>query len=422
MGIVLYLIMKILTSIPISLLYIIIYAITVKAETGVDSLAALRSQKVLDSLRIELRRIDRELESGTAKEKGVLRELDASERRLALLEGLVRDQKRQMRSVQDSIRSIETEIGPRETELVRLGTHIISLEDHQHQLSFILAKSMLAERRLSGLAVFDFLLGAESWQELLARRAAIKRLQRTVSLSMDDLTASVSTLRETEDAIFVSTQSLRERKLQLETSRKKSRELASDLENDIKNLENGKRELQSKLGRLRKDRKFLEQHRHDIAASQTQIEAMIEKVIRGEPIAGASILLLKGALPWPIIGRVVSKFGMMKNRELATVTENPGIDISAASDAPVTSIAEGVVSSVTWLRGFGNVCIAEHPGSFYTVYAKLGQVIVQPGDPLRNGTVIGYPGFDTVADEYRIHFELWSGKEKQNPLDWLRQR
>jgi septal ring factor EnvC (AmiA/AmiB activator) len=149
---------------------------------------------------------------------------------------------------------------------------------------------------------------------------------------------------------------------------------------------------------------------------------MIGKMARGEPMSGVALSVLRGSLPWPVIGRLVSRFGIVRNRKLATVTENPGIELAATADAAVSTVAEGRVSSVTWLRGYGNVCIVEHPGSFYTVYAKLGQVVVRPRDELRAGEIIGYPGFDAGSEDYRVHFELWSGKEKKNPIEWLQAR
>jgi septal ring factor EnvC (AmiA/AmiB activator) len=384
--------------------------------------SAAEPQRVLDSLRCELRRIDRDLETGAARERGVLKDLDAGEQRVAISEELVRDQRRQMTALRDSIARIKAEIGPREAELANLGSRIITLEDDQQKLSGALARSLLAERRLSGVAVLDFLLGAESWRELLARRGALKRLEGTVTQSMQTLAASVDTLQETEDVVFASTQTLRERKWQLEAKRRQITDLARDLQGDLNELERGKHELQSRLHKLRQNRKLLEVHRHDVAASQAQIEEMIGKMARGEPMSGVALSVLRGSLPWPVIGRLVSRFGIVRNRKLATVTENPGIELAATADAAVSTVAEGRVSSVTWLRGYGNVCIVEHPGSFYTVYAKLGQVVVRPRDELRAGEIIGYPGFDAGSEDYRVHFELWSGKEKKNPIEWLQAR
>jgi murein DD-endopeptidase MepM/ murein hydrolase activator NlpD len=110
---------------------------------------------------------------------------------------------------------------------------------------------------------------------------------------------------------------------------------------------------------------------------------------------------------------------MIRNRESSTLTENPGIDLTIAVDEPVRAVADGKINSVTWLRGFGNVCIVEHSGSFYTVYAHLGNLSVENGQLLKKGDIVGGPSLDPLSGEYRLHFELWSGKEKKNPREWL---
>ncbi|RPH94336.1 hypothetical protein EHM69_07690 [candidate division KSB1 bacterium] len=373
----------------------------------------------LDSLRRELDRIDRKLESGESREKNVLRDIDASEQRIAIAEELVREQRQQVAGLRDSISRLERQIGPRENELVALGTRILELEDNQNRLSAALARSMLAEHRLRGWTTWEFLLEARSWRELLARRTALKRLQNTVRETKTGLNTAVGTLHETEDTVFLSTQALRERKWSLENSRRRAVEIETDMRADLQKLAIQKNALQIRLKKLRQDRRMLEAHRQEIAASQAQIEEMIGRIAGGQPLSGAPFNLLKGMLPWPVRGRIVEKFGLIRNPRLATITENPGIEISSSPNASVISVADGRVSSVSWLRGFGNVCIIEHAGSFYTVYAKLGQVVVKMNDEVKAGNVLGYPGFNAAADDYRVHFELWSGKEKKNPVEWL---
>jgi murein DD-endopeptidase MepM/ murein hydrolase activator NlpD len=127
-------------------------------------------------------------------------------------------------------------------------------------------------------------------------------------------------------------------------------------------------------------------------------------------------------LPWPVHGDVLSSFGLQRSRAQTGVTDNPGVDIGAASGEEVRCIADGRVSTCTWLRGFGNVVIVEHPGDFFTVYAHLQQLDVGRGDKVRARQVLGTAAHDGVTNTYRIHFELWQGKEKHNPLHWLAQR
>jgi len=128
---------------------------------------------------------------------------------------------------------------------------------------------------------------------------------------------------------------------------------------------------------------------------------------------------LKGKLNWPISkGKVVRKFGESLNPKLKTLTVNYGIDIRASGDVSVKCVAEGVVSAVEWLPGYGTVLIISHKGNYRTVYGHLSEVFVKEGDKIKTGGVIAKVG-ESVEGNI-LHFEVWSGRQNVNPEIWLR--
>lgn len=378
------------------------------------------SERMLDSLRLELQSIDRDLESSRLRESGILDELDGSGRKIALMEGLVRIERERLAVLQDSVRLLSEAVAQRESELARLGAEALDYEDRQGRLAHSFARTLLLDHRMRRYGTLELIFGANSWRELLQRRSVVLRLRAAVVYSLRSLASTVTALHGVEDIVFRQAADLRRgRDLLLERSR-----AAAEAENrcrlDVTALQQQKRLLQQRLRQVLNSRDLLVERRREVTAAQNHIEELIARLARGEPLSGMSLALLKGALPWPVTGRVVESFGLQRNRKLATITDNPGIDIAASENSMVRCVAEGRVSSVTWLRGFGNVCIVEHPGSFYTVYARLGPVSVKPGDALQMGAHIGYPGYDGATEDYRLHFELWAGKEKQNPVAWLK--
>jgi septal ring factor EnvC (AmiA/AmiB activator) len=406
----------------ISVVFIIIYGLSAGWAWAQEP-AATDPRHSLDSLRRELDQIDRQLETGKSREKDALRDVDAASRRMTLLEELVQGQKTQIGVIRDSISILERSISAGESELMRLGGNIQDYQTNQQKLSHSLARSLLAERRLAGWSSLEFLVGARTWRELLIRRSVIGRFQETMRDRLLSLGTAVTTLHTAESAASERSRLLWERKMALEDKRSEALTMERQVQGDIADLARQKKVLQTRVTAFRHDRKALSARREEILAAQARIEEMIGKMMTSaEPLAGLSFGLLKGKLPWPVFGKLMQKFGMVKNKQLSTVTENPGIEISASQTAEVSVVADGKVSSVTWLRGFGNVCIVEHPGAYYTVYAKLGQTSVKAGEVVQSGTIIGYPGYDAAAEDYRVHFELWSGKEKKDPVAWLRTR
>lgn len=132
---------------------------------------------------------------------------------------------------------------------------------------------------------------------------------------------------------------------------------------------------------------------------------------------------MRGRLPLPVDGgwRITNPFGRHSMPELPDVVyDNPGIDAEVAKGTQVKAVAAGKVSGVYKLPGYGNVVIVNH-GDYYTVYGNLASVNVSVGSRLSAGNHIGAAAADPDdAKRGSVHFELWHGREKQDPESWLR--
>lgn len=141
------------------------------------------------------------------------------------------------------------------------------------------------------------------------------------------------------------------------------------------------------------------------------------------PAVAGNFAALRGQLPRPVDGewRITNHFGRHAMPELPDVVyDNPGIDAEVAKGARVKAVAPGKVSGIYKVQGYGTVVIVNH-GDHYTVYGNLDSVSVSVGSQLSAGASIGSAAAD--PDDPRrgsLHFELWKGREKQNPESWLR--
>jgi murein DD-endopeptidase MepM/ murein hydrolase activator NlpD len=130
----------------------------------------------------------------------------------------------------------------------------------------------------------------------------------------------------------------------------------------------------------------------------------------------------KGALPWPVDGRVVSEFGKVVHSVYKTVVMNTGIDISAAKGDKVSCIASGKVAYVGWMRGFGKFAIVDH-GGYYTTYAHMDEVMVEKDDDVKNGSILGVVGGESgILGETKLHFEVRKSTEALDPVEWLEKK
>jgi len=134
-----------------------------------------------------------------------------------------------------------------------------------------------------------------------------------------------------------------------------------------------------------------------------------------------SFINKKGGLLAPVSGGViVSKFGRQQHPLFEQVfTHNNGIDLRTSADATVRAVHSGTVVSVFTVPGNGNAVMLKH-GNFYTTYSNLAAINVKRGDIVNAGAGLGTVGKDITSGSYLLHFELWNGKNKENPEHWLR--
>lgn len=130
----------------------------------------------------------------------------------------------------------------------------------------------------------------------------------------------------------------------------------------------------------------------------------------------------QGKLPWPSErGIIEATFGEHPHPVLKGIkTRNNGIDIITHEGAEARAVFEGVVSNVLSIPSLNNVVIIKH-GEFLTVYSNLDQLFVKPGDKIALRQRLGVIHTDTNEARTRLHFEIWKGKELQNPELWIAQ-
>jgi len=110
---------------------------------------------------------------------------------------------------------------------------------------------------------------------------------------------------------------------------------------------------------------------------------------------------------------------LQKHPTLKTITENSGIDIKVRQGTPVRAVLDGVVTTITYIRGFGNTIIIDHGSGFYTVYTHIDNVNVFEKEYITKDTIIAEVSDSGTLGEALLHFEIWSNRTKLNPEEWL---
>lgn len=175
---------------------------------------------------------------------------------------------------------------------------------------------------------------------------------------------------------------------------------------DVAELESSARELEQIIARLEQQRQ----------ASQGAPGSLISILPPGQ------FLSQKGKMLWPVIGKLVSTFGVKKDPVRKTATFQPGLDIEVEPNTTVRAVSTGVVIYVGWLRGYDNFVILQHDSGYYTLYAHLEQIFVKVGNLLKTSQPLGTvaPPPADLNQTGRFHFEVRQGKKQLDPQDWLK--
>lgn len=97
-----------------------------------------------------------------------------------------------------------------------------------------------------------------------------------------------------------------------------------------------------------------------------------------------------------------------------------GIDIAAATGAPVYASDSGVVVWAGSISGgYGNMVMIDHGNGFHSLYAHLSQILVRCGGNAIKGQVIAYAGSTGNSTGPHLHFEIRYNGAFANPWDYL---
>ena len=128
----------------------------------------------------------------------------------------------------------------------------------------------------------------------------------------------------------------------------------------------------------------------------------------------------RGALDWPVPGRMAALFGQPSAR-LGDSAASNGVEIAALEGTPVRAIHPGTVSFADTFTGFGNLVIIDHGADAYSLYGYLEAVSVSRGDAVGSGSEIARVGAPPAGPSV-LYLEIRVDGRSVDPVEWLKPR
>ena len=239
---------------------------------------------------------------------------------------------------------------------------------------------------------------------------------------------------------------LNEAGLQLALQQKQTTTLLAQHQRQQAQLAQEQKERQQTLQKSKQQEKTLQQQINKKEQQKKQLQQQIQKIINEEiakankqkkeqvgsqgktastPAASSAEVALsndfasnKGRFSWPCYyTKVLREYGKYTHSS-GGQNMNNGIDLLCKSGTSVQAIFQGTVSRIFTCPNGTRGIILRH-GDYMTVYANLGTVTVKEGAKVSTKQNLGtvYTNEDGTAE---FSFQLWKGKDSQNPRAWLR--
>ncbi len=378
-------------------------------STDRDYDGELRYQNdAINNLKAELKQIRLKIKTTESRERSTVNRLSSIDKEISLTGKL--------------IQSLKYEEGKARKTIYQLKNDILAKENELESLRIRYKQRVLRAYKKGRLTDLERVFSSTTWRQAIYRTHYLKiiaGIEKRITKKIEKLLVEIS-----------------RQKVELEVALRDNLNLKRDKESQISSYRNMRIDREKELNRIRNDKQALTSYVSEKEQGIEQLEKIIKRVLEDkarferelrirqqqETLKTKSFKALKGQLPWPADGRIVSKFGRQWNPKLKTTTENPGVDIKGKPGSSIRSILGGVVTTITYIRGYGTTIIIDHGGGFYTVYSHVTNIQINVDSQVRNGDVIAYMGDSGSVNGTKLHFEIWGKGQKLDPEKWLIKR
>lgn len=121
----------------------------------------------------------------------------------------------------------------------------------------------------------------------------------------------------------------------------------------------------------------------------------------------------------PAKGIITSRFGGRSDPITGASAFHEGVDIAAAPGQKVHAAADGIVVRAGRIGSLGKAVYIAHGFGLATRYGHMSRLVVQPGQQVKRGDVIGYVGSTGRSTGYHLHYEVQLDGKPVNPVAYI---
>ena len=163
---------------------------------------------------------------------------------------------------------------------------------------------------------------------------------------------------------------------------------------------------------------YLEVFRNGELEERLELRRIHQEPVTEVQVVGTREHHSTGTYIWPVEDGWLSSF--FGPRSGIGSSDHKGVDIANDAGTPIRASDGGVVLFADEYGGYGLLIKIQHENGDVTYYAHESYILVNEGDVVEQGEVIGLMGCTGVASGNHCHFEMHpGGGEAENPMNYL---
>lgn len=349
----------------------------------------------------DLQRQQQQLQQNIQEQQKLLQQKnDEGEALLQQLQQIEED----IRQKQAQIASLDQQLAAAQGRVQQVAAELQKAEAAQETRMSILRSRLKDIYQVGRVNYLEVLLQSTSLEDFLVRLELLTKIARGDINLIDEIKAEKAKIAA--------------QKAELEAERDHIAQLRRQADNERVQLASRQENQRQLLAQV-------EQEKKRVAAALDEMEATARQIaakIRAEQAKSNRKLSPSGTkgMLWPLPGytQISSPFGWRIHPLLKTNRFHDGVDLPAPAGTEVIAPLDGQVISTGYMGGYGNHIVIDHGGGLSTMYAHLSAILVQNGQEVKKGQVIGRVGSTGWSTGPHLHFMVLLQGEPTNPMNY----
>ena len=396
----------------LTLLVVISMVAVLLAPEATPVLAASTAEQKLADLESQISDLNGQIKAQKGERTAVQQDLATAQERLVAVSAELAAAKSRVQEVEATIASTEEHLAQVQQELDTLEGQLadtrVSIRETSDQLS-----DQAVEMYMGGVPeIQSVVFNAGDMTTAAVGVNYAKEIMASSELLINDLAALETVEARQKEAV-------EERKASVQSDLTMLGQQRNQLEADRVEVDVRRQEAEAEAERqqqlLNRVNSQISDFEGELSALERDQAAIKAQIAAAQQKGGTkpSVLL------WPVNGTISSPFGWRVHPIFGTKKLHTGIDISVPYGTPIKAAAAGTVILAQTYGGYGNATAIDHGGGLSTLYGHQSKIIVEVGQKVTMGQVIGYVGCTGYCTGPHLHFEVREDGTPVDPIKYL---